>query len=416
MTGKEEKLTITERLNTAKVTVSNAISKFGDVLFDYVNSVFLSATPNGGLWLSLYQSSEILVSVFFNFWGGALSDSGNRKQIIFRCDLISGLICLLLTIFIPKSLFIYAVILINIALAIITSFRSPAYKAIFREIVATAHINKVNSILEIAKEVVQIAGPGLALVIAHFFGNRMALILDAVSFFISGLLVRKLTILTRKAIKKSHKNTFSQIKEGFQYLATNQQIVIIIVFSSIVNFILAGYNLILPFSTYAFTGTTFKAYAAFLTAESIGGLLGASISTFIKKEPTTKTLLGLIILCGVALMSVEKLFQAFHSIVLIAIPIVLFNLFLSIYNIQFMTFVQTRTDINYIGRVFGIIFSVAILFMPFGIFFFQSMLNLKNPANYLILGLALIIVAVLTLILNRVTAKLDSQFLVDDPA
>ncbi|WP_241010061.1 hypothetical protein [Lactobacillus helveticus] len=34
-----KKLTSTERLNTIKVTSSNAISKFGDVLFDYINSV-----------------------------------------------------------------------------------------------------------------------------------------------------------------------------------------------------------------------------------------------------------------------------------------------------------------------------------------------------------------------------------------
>ena len=69
-----KKLTSTERLNTIKVTSSNAISKFGDVLFDYINSVFLSNSRNGGLWLALYQSSEVLISVFFNFWGGALSD------------------------------------------------------------------------------------------------------------------------------------------------------------------------------------------------------------------------------------------------------------------------------------------------------------------------------------------------------
>ena len=52
-----KKLTSTERLNTIKVTSSNAISKFGDVLFDYINSVCLSNSRNGGLWLALYQSS-----------------------------------------------------------------------------------------------------------------------------------------------------------------------------------------------------------------------------------------------------------------------------------------------------------------------------------------------------------------------
>ena len=400
MPNPKEKLSPVERINAGKVTISNGVSKFGDVLFDYVNSAFLSSIPGGGFWLSLYQSSEVFISVFFNFWGGALSDSSNRKQIIFRCDLISGFICLLLAIFIPQALFIYAVIVINIALAIITSFRSPAYKAVFREIVYKEHINKVNSILEITKEVIQIAGPSAALIIANMFGNRVALILDAISFFISGLLIRKLELLTNPPKKKGKKNTFLQVKEGFQYILTNRQILTIIIFASIVNFIIAGYNLILPFSSYAFTGTTFKAYATFLTAESIGGLIGASISTFIKKEPTTNKLLFLIILCGISLLPTELVFRLSHSIILVAIPIALFNLCLSIFNIQFMTFVQTKTDLNYIGRVFGIIFSVAILFMPFGTFFFQRIFNLKNPLNYLILGLALIVISLITMLLN----------------
>ena len=396
----EAKLTKTEKLNTVKVTTSNAISKFGDVLFDYVNTVFLSSIPNGGLWLSFYQSSEVFISVFFNFWGGAVSDSGNRKRIIFHCDLISGFICLILAIFIPNSFFIYAIILINIALAIITSFRSPAYKAVFREIVFKEHINTVNSILEIVKEIVQIAGPSLALLIANFFGNRIALVLDAVSFFVSGLLIKKLTILTTQPNKKHKKNTLFQIREGFQYILTNSQIMMIIIFSSIVNFIIAGYNLVLPFSTYAFSGTTLKAYAVFLTAESVGGLIGASVSTFLKGEPTTNRLILFITLCGASLIFVQQLFQLSHSIILVATLIVLFNLFLSIFNIQFMTFIQIKTDINYIGRVFGIIFSVAILFMPFGTFFFQRIFDLKNPYNYLILGLSLVVISLFTFGIN----------------
>lgn len=402
---KKNNLTKIELLNTSKVTISNAISKFGDVLFDYVNTVFLSSISNGGLWVSFYQSSEVIISVFFNFWGGAISDNNDRKKIIFHCDLISGIICLLLAIFIPRLFFIYAIILINIVLAVISSFRSPAYKAIFREIVYKEHINKVNSILETVKEIVQITGPGIALMIAHLFGNRIALILDAFTFFISGLLIRNFDILTEQPSKKHKKNTLSQIKEGFQYILTNHQIMIIIVFSSIVNFIIAGYNLILPFSSYAFSGTSLKAYAVFLTAESIGGLLGASISSLIKKEPTTNRLLFFITLCGISLIPIQQLFQISHSVILIAVPIVLFNSFLSMYNIQFMSFVQIRTDINYIGRVFGIIFSIAILFMPFGTFFYQKIFNLKNPYNYLTLGVSLIVVTLITFISNFLFAS-----------
>lgn len=196
------KLSHTEKINTVKVTSSNVISKFGDILFDYVNSVFLSSVANGGLWLSLYQSSEVFISVIFNFLGGVLSDTGNRKKIIWHCDLISGLVCILLAIFIPHVFFIYAIIIISIILAIISSYRSPAYKAVFREIVQKEHLNQVNSVLEIAKQVIQITGPTGALIIAHFFGNRFALIFDGISFIISGLLIRKLTILSAPVKKK----------------------------------------------------------------------------------------------------------------------------------------------------------------------------------------------------------------------
>ena len=54
---------------------------------------------NGGILLALYQSSEILISVFFNFLGGALSDQNNKKEIIWHCDIISGLICIVLAFF-----------------------------------------------------------------------------------------------------------------------------------------------------------------------------------------------------------------------------------------------------------------------------------------------------------------------------
>ncbi len=396
------KLSHTEKINTVKVTSSNVISKFGDILFDYVNSVFLSSVANGGLWLSLYQSSEVFISVIFNFLGGVLSDTGNRKKIIWHCDLISGLVCILLAIFIPHVFFIYAIIIINIILAIIFSYRSPAYKAVFREIVQKEHLNQVNSVLEIAKQVIQITGPTGALIIAHFFSNRFALIFDGISFIISGLLIRKLTILSAPVKKKSSKKTFSQIREGLNYIFHNREILIIITFSSIVNFVIAGYNLILPFSTYAFSDSHLKAYAVLLTAESIGGLLGATASTLIKKTPTTNKLLFLIFLDGLALMPSERIYHLSHSIILVAICISLFNFFLSIFNIQFMTFVQVRTDMNYIGRVFGTIFSVAILFMPIGTFFFKFAFNLQNPNNYFVLGSLLTFISIITIILNTI--------------
>lgn len=401
----KRKLTNTEYLNTIQVTSSNAISKFGDVLFDYINSVFLSSSRNGGFWLALYQSSEILISVFFNFWGGALSDNSNRKKIIWHCDIIAGFICIGLALLVPKVFFVYDILLINVALAILSSFRNPAYKAIFREIVYKEHINEVNSVLEIAKEIVKICGPTGAVIISHFLGNKLALIIDGITFLISGLLIKRLSIITPLDLPNSSKKTFLQIKEGLTYIICHKEILIIILFSSIVNFIIAGYNLILPFSTYAFPNSNLKTYAIFLTAEAVGGLIGATTSTFIKKEPTTNKLVILLFFGGMALVPSNEIYFISHSAIFVSICIAFFNFFLSIYNIQFMTFVQVRTDINYIGRVFGIIFSLVILFMPIGTFCFQRILNLKKANNYILIGVTLVIVACITWIIHLMVLK-----------
>lgn len=398
------KLSKVECKNTTKVTLSNCISKFGDILFDYINSVWLTGLGNGGFWLAIYQSSETFISVFFNFLGGFLSDFKNRKKIIWICDLFCGLLCLFLGLVIPNNLFLFAIVLINAIFSIASSFRDPAYKAIFREIVRKDNIGRANSILETFKQIIKISGPSLALVIAKFVGSRVSLILDGFSFIISGLLVKHLNIITNKDRKKKKNTTLRGIFEGFAYLGKNKMILMIILFSSIINFFLAGYSLVLPFSNYSFSSGTTKVYAVFLTAESVGGLLGAFFSNFKKDNPTMMQLLIIMTLCGASLLPIESIFVISHSIILASIGIVFMNCFLSIFNIQFMTFVQTQTDIEYIGRVFSIIFSVAVLFMPFGTFFFQSVLSLKSSANYFLFGI-LIVLASLTFIVIQYFLK-----------
>ncbi|WP_260271630.1 MFS transporter [Lactobacillus delbrueckii] len=175
------KLNERELANTVKLVTSNGISKLGDILFDYVNSVWLSKLGNGSFWMAVYQSSETIVSVFVNFIGGILSDTKQRKSIIWICDIIAGLLCIALAVFVPSIWLLYAIIAVNIALSVLSSIRDPAYKAVFGEIVRKEQIGRVNSLLESCKQTIKVAGPVLAMVIAKFVGSKMALLLDGLT-------------------------------------------------------------------------------------------------------------------------------------------------------------------------------------------------------------------------------------------
>ncbi len=49
-----------------------------------------------------------------------------------------------------------------------------------------------------------------------------------------------------------------------------------------------------------------------------------------------------------------------------------FSISLTIYNIKFFTYIQNTVDTEFLGRVFSIVFTVAVLFMPIGSFFFAN--------------------------------------------
>ncbi|MCT7678587.1 MAG: hypothetical protein N4Q26_00165 [Lactobacillus iners] len=102
----------------------------------------------------------------------------------------------------------------------------------------------------------------------------------------------------------------------------------------------------------------------------------------------------MVFISGLVLVPSSKIFLFSNSAILVSICIAAFNLLLSIYNIQFMTFIQMMTDRNHIGRVFGIIF------MPLGTFFFQAILDLKSIYNYLLFGKLLIITASIAIVIN----------------
>lgn len=53
------------------------------------------------------------------------------------------------------------------------------------------------------------------------------------------------------------------------------------------------------------------------------------------------------------------------------------------------SYIQKNVDNVFLGRVFGIIFTVAILFMPIGTMTFTFLLSPKNIFNFVIVGLSI---------------------------
>lgn len=386
-----------KKKNILYLVSSKGISKIGDIIFDFANNTFLAGlNPTSLSLVAIYQSLESVIGVLFNLFGGVIADSFKRKKIIVATNFLCGFACIILSFISREQWLVYAIVLTNVFLAFMSAFSGPSYKAFTKEIVKKDSISQLNSLLETTSTVIKVTVPMIAIFLYKLLGIHGVLLLDGLSFLIAALLILFVVPINEEVVTKD-KMTISKIlndlKTGFKYVYSHKSIFIIIVLSALVNFFLAAYNLLLPYSNQMFGEISSRLYGTFLTAEAIGGFVGAILSGFVNKSLSSKRLILFLACSGMMLMLVIPLYFIFHNVIILAFSPALFNLFLSIFNIQFFSIVQRDVDNEFLGRVFGIIFTIAILFMPIGTGFFSVVLNPNNTFNLFIIGASITVLS-----------------------
>ncbi|MFS9115305.1 MFS transporter [Streptococcus mitis] len=397
-----------ETRNIIYLINSRVISRIGDIMFDFANNTFLAGlNPTSLSLVAIYQSLESVIGVLFSLLGGAIADSFKRKKIIITTNIICGFACIIISFISQEQWLVYSIILTNIILAFMSAFSGPSYKAFTKEIVKKDSISQLNSFLETTSTVIKVTVPMIAIFLYKLLGIHGVLLLDGLSFLIAASLIFFITPVNEEVETKENmtiRGIFDDLKIGFTYVYSHKQILIIITLSALVNFFLAAYNLLLPYSNQMFGSISSGLYGTFLTAEAIGGFIGAILSGFINKSLSSKRLMLFLAYSGLMLMLVVPLYYMFRNVIILAFSPALFSLFLSIFNIQFFSIVQRDVDNEFLGRVFGIIFTVAILFMPLGTVFFSVVLNPNNTFNLFIIGVS---ITILSLIFSTLLKRYD---------
>jgi DHA3 family macrolide efflux protein-like MFS transporter len=337
-----------------------AITKIGNMLYDYGNSVWLASMGTiGKTVLGIYQISELVTGILVNPFGGVISDRFSRRKILMTTDLVCGLLCLAISFIRNDRWMIAALIVANIVQAIAFGFSRPANKAIITEVVEKEEIVTYNAHLELVLQVVSVSYPVFSFLVLQFASLHATLLLDALTFFIAFVLVAFLPKEEAKVQEKkgfTGKDIFSDIKEGLDYIWHQKDIFFLLLVASGVNFFFAAFEFLLPFSNqlYGVKG----AYATILTLGAIGSILGALVAN--KIASSMKTLLFLLIMAGVGVFMMGLPLPPYLSIS----GNLVCEFFVTIFDIHVFSQVQTKVEDDYLGRVLSTIYTLAVLFMP----------------------------------------------------
>ena len=323
--------------NETKLLASRAVNKIGNVMYDYGNSTWIAGLGSiGQKYMGYYQLAENVISLFLNPIGGAVADRFERRQILLVTDFIGGLMCAVLAFIGNDNIMLYGLIAVNAALAIMSAFSGTSFRSYVVTVVAEDRLVAFNSRLEVISQIVSISSPLFAFLFVDRFGLKPTLILDSVTFFLSFLLLFSIREeekhITTEKRNTSIKSILRDIKEGMIFIVKEKEIFFLLVIASMVNFFIAAFNYLAPFSNQLFVHPS--SYATLLTMGAAGSIAGAVLANKLFKNSYNSILIALA-LCGVGLAAITIFAVLGLPAEIIVTGNLIFEFFLTIFNIHF---------------------------------------------------------------------------------
>ena len=211
------------------------VSNFGDRLnqMALIGLIYLR-TPGSTIELAKLLSFTILPVFIIGPIAGICVDRWNRKATMITCDLIRGILVLLIPLIIKYStsmIPIYAVVFVIFS---VTRFFVPCKLSIIPDIVHKDKLLLANSLSSTTMMIATIVSFGFSGIIVAKFGPRAGFYIDSGSYFISAALVFFLAVKLKEKIDLkiaevklkdiARKTIIGDIKEGLRYLKDHKDI------------------------------------------------------------------------------------------------------------------------------------------------------------------------------------------------
>jgi len=290
-----------------KLILAGIISYFGSKIsyFALLRKVYIIS---GGKItdIGFLTTFELIPTMIFGALAGIVIDKFSRKKIMFFSDLFSGL-AILSALFVNDLKLIY---LITFLKATANVFRRPAQSAMEPNMVDKEDIPLLNSFKSSSNSIVQIIGSATGAATVGFLGVERAFVIDAATFWLSGLIILSITLkekhldkVTSALNKSQHLQAF---KDGISIMWSNSKIRLMVLIETFLTFTMVMQGTLI----YIFIRETLQmgdqsemAWGTLLSALGVGSIVGSFvIGVKVKHYPNPfKLFLNVLILDALAL-------------------------------------------------------------------------------------------------------------------
>jgi Na+/melibiose symporter-like transporter len=307
--------------------------------------------------LGLLAAFQYVPVLFVTPFAGVMADVFPVKLTNALADLLRGVVLLAVPVLAwLDQLTIVWLYLLALLLGCLKSVADVAHHSMLPHIVADDELVAGNSAVNTSYSVTNVAGPGLGGLLIQAINATTAILLDAISFFVSAGLIGSLRMRAADHDEAPQRPRWLvMVREGFTYLFRDRRLLSLGLLSGMTNLFLTAFTTILVFYAVTTLSLSTTVLGIVFATGAVGGVLGSNAAKRVgdRLTPPTAMLAALVVVgTGVAALALAALVTGgpARAAILIAGTLVL-SAGEGVYNVHAMSTRQSLAKREMLGRV-----------------------------------------------------------------
>ncbi|MGL5382567.1 MAG: MFS transporter [Culicoidibacterales bacterium] len=413
--------TVLQNRNVLILITGQIISLFGSAIQRFALSLYLlDLTGSASVFATILALSMIPIVIFAPI-AGMIADRANKRKVMISLDLVSAAVifCYLLLISWHQDQ-VAVIALVMIILSAVSTIYQATVTASLPVLVNEEQLLTTNGLVYQVSSLANFIGPILAGVLYGFFGIKVILIINFISFFASALLECALQIPHRYSQQKQSIRKLFQtdMQASYRYLRQDQPIIFrMIGTAGLFNlFLVPLFSVGAPYIIKITFGFSSQVYGLAEGLIALGMIVGALVISLwprmIAVTQVHRILFGisvLMLLMSGAIFGAERGMLVSWSLVIFTIGGMGIMLILGIANVITNTYVQVQTSREMLGKVSAFGAAFATVCIPLGQLLFGASLELFNHQVALLVAFFALATALVTIIVRQNSQAIKQQ-------
>ena len=360
------------------VVIGQIISLFGNATIRFALPLYLLNLTGSSALYGTVTACAFIPAILLSPIGGIVADRVNKRNIMVILDFFTAAVILAFSLLINGGNLILLLTVTLMLLYGIAGAYQPSVQASIPALVGQDHFMAANSIINTISSFASLIGPVLGGVLYSAYGPKPVLWVCMVCFILSAVMEIFIKIPFRKQASNGGilKIVRTDFAESIRFIRKEKPVIgkALLVICGINLFLAAMIIVALPYLvTEVLNLEASQANRLYGFAEGIlaaGGLAGGIGAGIFADKLAIHKAGSLVIACAVCVFPISAVLILFSSAIInyIVITVCCFGImvFSTIFTVQMMSFIQTETPQNLIGKVIAVILTVSMCAQPLG--------------------------------------------------